>query len=61
MKPRCKLSGENGNIFNLVAIAVRVLRDNGKEKEADELNARIWDCETYEDALAVIGEYLEIE
>lgn len=61
MKPRCKLSGENGNIFNLVAIAVRVLRDNGKEKEADELNERVWDCETYEDALAVIGEYLDIE
>lgn len=60
MKPKCKLIGENGNIFNLVAIASRVLRDNGKAKEADELNHRIWDCESYDQALSVIGEYVDI-
>lgn len=60
MKPRCKLIGENGNIFNLLAIASRVLRNNGKSAEAEEMNARVFECESYDDALRIIGEYVEI-
>ena len=60
MKPRCKLIGENGNIFNLMAIASRVLRDNGRHAEAEEMNARIVACDSYDEALRIIGEYVEI-
>ena len=28
VKPRCKLINKNGNIFNLLAIASRTLREN---------------------------------
>lgn len=60
MKPKCKLTGENGNIFNLMAIASRTLRVNGKDKEAEEMNARVFECESYDEALRIIGEYVDI-
>ncbi len=60
MKPRCELKDKNGNIFNLLAVASNVLRENGKTNEADELNNRIWECDSYEDALKLIGEYVDI-
>ena len=36
-KPKCKLVGENGNIYNLIGIASRALKSNGQEDEAKEI------------------------
>lgn len=33
MKPKCKLVGENGNIFNLMGIAARTLKELDLEKK----------------------------
>ena len=35
MKPKCKLVGENGNIFNLMGIAARTLKRAGLREEAE--------------------------
>lgn len=40
----CPLIGEDGNIFNLVKIAAKILRKNGMKEEA----------------LSIIGEYVNI-
>jgi len=29
-KPKCKITGENGNIFNLTALAVNALKRSGQ-------------------------------
>ena len=40
-KPNCALLGEDGNIFNLMGIAARTLRENGMEEKAEEMMKRI--------------------
>lgn len=60
-KPRCKLIGENGNIFNLMGIASRVLKRAGLKQEAAEMIDRIQNCGSYHEALGVILEYVDAE
>jgi hypothetical protein len=59
-KPDCPLIGQNGNIFNLMAIASRTLDENGMEAEAKEMRARIHSADSYYQALGIIGEYVNI-
>ena len=62
-KPPCHLVGQNGNIFNLIGLASRTLRQNGMTAEAKEMQNRIMggDCHSYEEALGIIIEYVETE
>ena len=59
-KPDCKLIGEDGNIFNLMGIASRTLRQNGMAEEAVEMRDRIRASGSYDEALCIIGEYVNI-
>ena len=61
-KPDCQLIGEDGNIFNLIGLASRTLRENGLEAQAKEMQERIMGggCHDYSAALNVIGEYVNI-
>ncbi len=60
-KPRCKLIGKDGNIFNLLAIASRTLWENNLCDKADEMYQRATSSASYEEALCIIGEYVWIE
>ena len=59
----CPLLGQDGNIFHLMGIAARVLRQNGMAAEAKEMQTRIMGgaCHSYEEALGIISEYVETE
>ena len=59
-KPECKLSGENGNIFHLLAVASRTLKENGLTSEADEMWQKATSSSSYEEALSIIGDYVTI-
>ena len=60
-KPDCELIGQDGNIFNLMGIASRTLRENGMGQEAKEMVARIdSEAQNYSEALNIIGEYVNI-
>ena len=59
-KPDCKLIGEDGNIFNLMEIASKILRQNGMAEEAVEMRDRIRASGSYDEALCIIGEYVNI-
>ena len=59
-KPDCALIGEDGNIFNLMGIASRTLRENGLGDQAKEMSSRIMASGSYDEALCIIGEYVEI-
>jgi hypothetical protein len=61
MKPTCKLIGEDGNIFNLLGRALKTLKRNGLNEQVKKMVQRIYDCESYDEALSIIGEYVEIE
>ena len=59
-KPDCKLIGEDGNIYNLMGIAARTLRRNGMADQAKEMTDRIYEIGSYDEALGIIGEYVNI-
>lgn len=59
-KPNCPLIGENGNIYNLVGIAAKTLKRNGMSTEASEMSEKVFKSGSYEEALGIIGEYVNI-
>ena len=56
--PECPLIGADGNIFNLLGIASRTLKDNGMQDEAKEMRTRVIESGSYDSALAIIMEYV---
>jgi len=55
------LIGQDGNIFNLMGIASRVLKNNGMKKEAEEMVNKITtSARSYNEALMILDEYLDI-
>ena len=60
-KPKCKLTGKDGNIFSLLAEANHVLLKAGMEKEAKGMQKKVYGCVSFSEALMVIGSYVEIE
>ncbi len=59
-KPVCSLIGQDRNIFNLMGIASRMLKQNGMAEEAQEMRKRITASGSYDEALNIIGEYVNI-
>lgn len=59
-KPRCKLIGENGNIFNLMGIASRTLKNAGLKEDSEEIFSRVTSSNSYEEALSIICEYVDV-
>lgn len=59
-KPRCPLIGADGNIFCLLGIASRTLRENGMREQAQEMQSRVTASGSYSEALNILGEYVEI-
>lgn len=59
-KPDCELIGQDSNIFNLMGLASRTLRRNGMAEEATEMCTRIRASDSYNSALCIIGEYVNI-
>lgn len=63
-KPLCKLIGENGNVFNLIGIVRRTLKQHHLQEELKEfenyLSVIMEEGGSYEDILAMFTEYVEI-
>lgn len=59
-KPDCPLIGQNGNIFNLVGIASRTLKNHDMADAAKEMQDRVFSSGSYNEALCIIGEYVNI-
>lgn len=60
VKPDCALIGQDSNIFNLMGIASRTLKDHGMGTQAKEMRDRITSSGSYDEALNIIGEYVNI-
>ena len=59
-KPDCPLIGEDSNIFNLMAIASNTLKKHGMQEQASQMRQRIEQCHSYDSALSIIGDYVNI-
>jgi len=60
-KPLCRLIGEDGNVFVLTSIVAKVLKKNNLHEQVKEMTDRILNCGSYNDALNIISDYVEIE
>lgn len=59
-KTRLPVDRGNGNIYNLVGMASRTLKRNGLSDEASEMTEKVFGSGSYEEALGIIGEYVNI-
>lgn len=50
--------GADGNIFSLIGICQRALKDNGYKDKAKELADRVTSSHSYNEALQIIMEYV---
>jgi len=60
-KPKCKLIGTDDNIFALVGKASRALKDASLKEKAIELQEKIFNCQSYDEALKILDDYVDIE
>lgn len=58
-KPIAPLIGANGNIFNLLSIARNCLISSNQRNKADEMWDRVTNSKSYNEALVIIGDYVE--
>lgn len=59
-KPVAKFSGQNRNVFGLITIASRALKNSDQDKEAKEMTDRVFESASYSEALSIMGEYVII-
>lgn len=60
-KPKCKLVGEDGNIFSLVSLANKALRHADLTEQTVEMQNKVFEAESYAEALKIISEYVDIQ
>ena len=60
LKPDCALIGCDGNVFALLGMASRTLKQNGMAYEAKKMCSRVTSSGSYCEALNIIGEYVNI-
>jgi len=59
-KPKCKLTGTDGNVFALAGVVSRCLRKAGQPEKAEEFSKLLFSCESYDKALQLMMEYVEV-
>ena len=59
-KPDCPLIGQDGNVFGLIGLAARTLRQYGLADQAKEMTERAFGSGSYAEALGVIMDYVNV-
>lgn len=58
-KPVAPIIGADGNVFNLIGICSRALKEAGYNDKAIEMSARVKSSGSYREALSIMCEYIE--
>ena len=58
-KPKAPIIGADGNIFNLIGIVSRTLRENGQADLVNEMVSKVTASSSYNEALNRLFEYVE--
>ena len=59
-KPKCKLVGTDGNVFALAGKVSEVLKQAGQADEAKDFQSKLFKCHSYDEALQLMMEYVEV-
>ena len=64
MKPKCKLIGENGNVFNLITIVRRTLKEHKLDDELKQFDCDLKEIQdtggSYDDVLVLFMQYVDV-
>ena len=59
-KPKCRLIGQDGNVFNIIVLVKKALKDSGQPEKAKEFVKRAFSAGSYDEVLNMAGDYVEI-
>lgn len=59
-KPKVKLVGEDGNVFNLIGICSRALKQAGQRENSEQMTRECFSAESYDHALQIMMKYCNI-
>jgi len=59
-KPKCQLTGINGNVFALLGVCNQALRKAGQGDKCQELNKKVFGSHSYDQAFGIMQEYVEV-
>jgi len=59
-KPKAKLIGQDGNVFNLIGICSQTLKKAGQKDKVKEMQERIFKSGSYDEALSIMSDYCEL-
>lgn len=58
-KPKCPMIDNDGNIFAIIGLARKSLDAVNREEQGIEMQNRIFECGSYEEALEIVQEYVQ--
>lgn len=59
-KPVCQLSGQDGNVFNIIGIVSKTLVRAGQREQAEEFKKKAFSSGSYDEVLALCFDYVEV-
>jgi len=59
-KPKCQLARTDGNVFSLGGRVSQTLKKAGLRDEAKMFTERLFKCGSYDEALRLMMEYVEV-
>ena len=60
VKPKVKLVGQDGNVFNLIGVCSAALKKAGQYDQAKEMSSKCFSCGSYDEALCIMMDYCEV-
>jgi hypothetical protein len=60
-KPVVTFTGHDGNVFALLGLCTRALKKNDQKDLAKELTEKVFASESYDEALHIMMDYVEVE
>ena len=61
MKPACKLSGTDGNVFVIISNVCRAVKEDDQKDKANEFRDKAFQCADYDAVIQLAMDYVEVE
>lgn len=59
-KPKARVLGEDGNVFNLISICSSALKKANQSEKIKGMCDKVFDAKSYEESLRILSEYCEL-
>jgi len=59
-KPKCKLTGTDGNVFALAGRVTACLKKANLPDQAKEFSSKLFSCGSYNEALQLMMQYVDV-